>query len=85
MVLRAWIDPPGRVSWRAEAWPRGAVAGRLALGAACFALGWWTKQTFVVVPVAFLLSTVVNRPKVAVTIGGFYAAMIAVPLCSSIC
>jgi hypothetical protein len=79
VALRAWLDLPGRASWRSESWPRGAVVGRLALGAACFALGWWTKQTFVVVPVAFLLSTVVSRPKVAVTIGGFYAAMIAVP------
>lgn len=79
MALRAWLDLPGRASWRAEAWPRGAVTGRLALGAACFALGWWTKQTFVAVPVAFLLSTVFSRPKVAVTIGAFYAAMIAVP------
>jgi hypothetical protein len=79
VVLRAWLDLPGWASWRAEIWPRGAVMGRLALGAACFALGWWTKQTFVAVPVAFLLSLVFSRPKIAVTVGAFYAAMIAVP------
>ncbi len=39
------------------------VFGRLALGAACFALGWWTKQTFVAVPVAFLISVVVQSPE----------------------
>jgi hypothetical protein len=78
-VLRAWLDLPSRASWRADVWPRGAVMSRLALGAACFALGWWTKQTFVAVPMAFLLSAVFSRPKVAVTLGGLYAAMIAVP------
>ena len=78
-VLRAWLDTPNRASWRAEAWPRSVLVGRLALGAMCFALGWWTKQTFVVVPVAFLLCLVFSRPKIAVTIGALYAAMIAVP------
>ena len=78
-VLRAWLDLPERASSRAEVWPRGVLVGRLALGAACFALGWWTKQTFVVVPVAFIVSLVFNRPKIAVTIGTFYAALITVP------
>ncbi|MGI8858514.1 MAG: ArnT family glycosyltransferase [Thermomicrobiales bacterium] len=78
-VLRAWLDPIERASWRAGAWPRGGVVERLALGAACFALGWWTKQTFVAVPVAFLLGIAFSRPKVAVTLGGLYTAMIATP------
>ncbi len=54
-VLRAALESSGPPRWRDSPWPRGAALGRLALGAACFALGWWTKQTFIAVPLACLL------------------------------
>ncbi|MDQ2786413.1 MAG: hypothetical protein M3Y58_15580 [Chloroflexota bacterium] len=74
VVLRAWLDRDcGSV------WPRGATLARLALGAACFALGWWTKQTFVALPLAFIVATTVRRPKIGVTLAALYAAMIALP------
>ncbi|MHB8647819.1 MAG: hypothetical protein ACYDAR_18720 [Thermomicrobiales bacterium] len=60
-------------------WPQGASLARLAFGAACFALGWWTKQTFVALPLAFIGVTTVQRPKIGVTLGALYAGMIAVP------
>ncbi|MCA1670293.1 MAG: hypothetical protein LC793_23500, partial [Thermomicrobia bacterium] len=75
-LLRRWWDPPGREGWRAASWPRGRTLGVLAVGAGCFALGWWTKQTFVIVPLAFVLALLPYRPKVAATLAGLYAAMI---------
>lgn len=60
-------------------WPRGATLARLALGAACFALGWWTKQTFVALPLAFIGVTAIHRPKIGVTLAALYAAMIILP------
>ncbi|MGI8690465.1 MAG: hypothetical protein ACR2M3_17940 [Thermomicrobiales bacterium] len=64
---------------RESAWPRGATLARLALGAACFALGWWTKQTFVALPLAFIAATIVRRPKIGATLAALYAAMLALP------
>lgn len=79
-VLRAWVDESGdRELWRASAWPRGCDLAALALGAACFALGWWTKQTFIAAPLAFLAVTLLRRPRVAVVLAGLYAVMIALP------
>jgi len=60
-------------------WPRSETLVRLAFGAACFALGWWTKQTFVALPLAFIVATTVQRPKIGATIAALYAAMIALP------
>lgn len=78
-ILRDWFDPGDRETWRMDRWPRGPVLARLALGAACFALGWWTKQTFVAVPVAFILTASLARPKVGLIVAGLYGAMIAAP------
>ncbi|MGI8854762.1 MAG: hypothetical protein ACR2JW_03340, partial [Thermomicrobiales bacterium] len=79
-LLRRWWNAPGRHGWRAASWPQGQELGVLALGAACFALGWWTKQTFVAVPVAFMLTLLPYRPKVAVTLAGLYAALVGLSL-----
>jgi hypothetical protein len=79
VVLRAWLDADRQERWRESAWPRGATLMRLALGAACFALGWWTKQTFVALPLAFIIATTVRQPKIGVTLAALYAAMIALP------
>ncbi len=78
-LLRAWWDLPARTPWRAETWPRGADRWRLAAGAACFALGWWTKQTFIAVPLAFTLVLFLRRPKAGITLGAVYGALILVP------
>ena len=79
VVLRAWLDTDRQERWSESAWPRGAMLARLALGAACFALGWWTKQTFVALPLAFIIATTLRRPKFGVTLAALYAAMIALP------
>ncbi len=79
-LLRRWWGAPGREAWRAASWPRGRTLGVLALGAGCFALGWWTKQTYVAVPLAFLLTLLPYRPKVAITLAGLYAAMVGLSL-----
>ena len=78
-LLRAWLDDDGREGWGAGAWPRDATLARLTLGAACFALGWWTKQTFVALPLAYNVATTVRNPKIGVTLAALYAAMIALP------
>lgn len=62
-----------------DVWPRGPMLVILALGALCFALGWWTKQTFVAVPAAFLVTTFLTRPRIAVTLAGLYSSMIVAP------
>jgi len=62
-----------------DVWPRGLMLVTLALGALCFALGWWTKQTFVAVPAAFLVTTFLTRPRIAITLAALYAGMIVVP------
>ncbi len=79
VVLRAWLGADDRERWRGSGWPRGATLVRVALGAACFALGWWTKQTFVALPLAFIVVTAVQRPKIGATLAALYAAMIALP------
>lgn len=78
-ILRNWLDLPDRGTWRASGWPRGTMLARLALGAACFALGWWTKQTFVAAPLACIFTVSVARPKIGLTVLGLYGAMIAAP------
>jgi len=78
--LRRWWDAPGREGWHAARWPQGRALGVLALGATCFALGWWTKQTFVIVPLAFILMLLPYRPKVAVTLAGLYATLVGLSL-----
>ena len=78
VVLRAWLDLE-RSGSRESAWPRGATLTRLAFGAACFALGWWTKQTFVALPLAFIVTATIRRPRIGATLAAFYAAMIALP------
>lgn len=78
-LLRGWWEAPERTAWRAAAWPRGGELARLAAGAACFALGWWTKQTFIAVPLAFTLVLLLRRPKAGVTLGALYGAGILVP------
>lgn len=79
-LLRRWWDAPGREGWHAARWLQGRALGMLALGATCFALGWWTKQTFVIVPLAFILMLLPYRPKVAVTLAGFYATLVGLSL-----
>lgn len=79
-LLRRWWDAPGREGWHAARWPQGRALGMLALGATCFALGWWAKQTFVVVPLAFVLMLLPYRPKVAVTLAGLYATLVGLSL-----
>ncbi|MDQ6832470.1 MAG: hypothetical protein M3008_03635 [Chloroflexota bacterium] len=79
-LLRRWWDAPGREGWCAASWPRGRALGILGLGAVCFALGWWTKQTYVAVPLAFVLTLLPYRPKVAAVLAGLYAAMVGVSL-----
>jgi len=83
VVLRAWFnfdpDPDRREKWRADDWPKGATLARIAIGAACFALGWWTKQTFIALPVAFIIVATVQQPRIGVTLAALYAAMIAFP------
>ncbi|MGI8687520.1 MAG: hypothetical protein ACR2M3_02980 [Thermomicrobiales bacterium] len=79
-LLRRWWNAPGREGWRAARWPQGRALGMLALGATCFALGWWTKQTFVVVPLAFILMLLPYRPKVAVTLASLYTTLVGLSL-----
>lgn len=79
VALRPWLDVASRQRWRDGDWPRGATLARVALGAACFALGWWTKQTFIALPVAFIVSATVQRPRVGVTLAALYVALIALP------
>lgn len=79
-LLRRWWNAPGREGWRGVAWPRRRELGVLALGAGCFALGWWTKQTYVAVPLSFILTLLPYRPKVAITLAGFYAALVGLSL-----
>lgn len=78
-VLRRWWDTNERAGWRADTWPRGRSLGVVALGAACFALGWWTKQTALAVPAAFALTLLLRRPKVAVATVAVYMACIVIP------
>lgn len=79
-LLRRWWDVPGREGWYAAHWPQGRALGMLALGATCFALGWWAKQTFVIVPLAFVLALLPSRPKVAVTLAGLYVTLVGLSL-----
>jgi hypothetical protein len=78
VVLRAWLDLESAVTGE-SAWPRGVTLARLACGAACFALGWWTKQTFVALPLAFIIATLIRRAKIGATLAALYVAMIALP------
>ncbi|MDQ6832525.1 MAG: hypothetical protein M3008_03925 [Chloroflexota bacterium] len=79
IVLRAWLGADDREQWSGNVWPRGATLARLAVGTACFALGWWTKQTFIALPLACIVATTVRQPKIGVVIAALYAAMIALP------
>ncbi len=79
VLVRAWLDTDDRDGWRAGGWPRGVTLARLTLGAACFALGWWTKQTFVALPVACIIAIAVRRLRLGVILATLYAAMIALP------
>jgi hypothetical protein len=79
-VLRRWWNAPGRQRWRVASWPQGRERGVLALGALCFALGWWTKQTYVAVPLAFMLTLLPYRPKIAATLAGAYATLVGLSL-----
>jgi hypothetical protein len=79
-ILRRWWNAPGREGWQGMAWPQGREFGVLALGALCFALGWWTKQTYVAVPLAFTLTLLPYRPKIAITLAGLYAALVGLSL-----
>jgi hypothetical protein len=76
-VLRRWWEEPEREGWCGAAWPCGRALGLLALGAGCFALGWWAKQTYVAVPLACTLCLLPYRPKVAITLAGLYGALVA--------
>ncbi len=79
-LLCRWWDAPGRDGWRGATWPRGRVLGNLALAASCFTLGWLTKQTYVVVPLACVLCLLLPRPKLAMTLAALYAAMVGMSL-----
>jgi hypothetical protein len=85
MVLRAWwVEASGRrkdvpALLPAASWPHGREWATLVAGAACFALGWWTKQTFIAVPLAFLFVLLLDRPKTAIALAGIYAALILAP------
>ena len=79
-LLRHWWETPARDGWRGAAWPRGRALGVLALGAGCFALGWWAKQTYVAVPLACVLCLLPYRPKIAVSLAGFYVALVGTSL-----
>ncbi len=79
VILHAWLNRDDGERWRAGGWPKGTTFARIVVGAACFALGWWTKQTFVALPVAFIIATTVRRPRIGVTLAALYAGMIAVP------
>jgi hypothetical protein len=63
----------------AAAWPQGSEWTSLLGGAACFALAWWTKQTFIAVPIAFVLVLLFHNPRVAITFAALYGAFILVP------
>jgi hypothetical protein len=80
MLLRRWWEAPEREGWRGAAWPHGRALGLLALGAGCFALGWWTKQTYVAVPLACILALLPYRPKMAITLAGLYATLVGLSL-----
>lgn len=79
-LLRHWWDVSEHEGWRGAAWPKGRSLGVLALGAGCFALGWWAKQTYVAVPLACVLCLASYRPKVAITLAGLYAALVGLSL-----
>ena len=84
VVLRRWWEVSRNERQRGgereqDVWPRGPILVTLALGALCFALGWWTKQTFVAVPGAFFVTTFLTRPRIAITLAALYAGMIVVP------
>ena len=79
LPLRAERQAGKPATTRESAWLHGATLAQVALGAACFALGWWTKQTFVALPLAFIVVTAVQRPKIGATLAALYAAMIALP------
>ena len=78
VVLRQWFDPPPGAA-AIDRWPRGSEFGTLVCGAALFALGWWTKQTFFAVPVAFISVTTLAWPRRGAVLAALYACMIAIP------
>jgi len=79
VLLRMWLDADMRERWGTSAWPRGAALTRLAFGAMCFALGWWTKQTFVALPLACMIVMTLQQPKIGVTLLSLSTGMIALP------
>lgn len=62
------------------AWPDRRMIGTLALGSGCFAMGWWTKQTFVAIPIAYILYLFLRQPRAGVVLGGLYGTMVLVSL-----
>lgn len=79
MMLNAPGDIPESLPWSGDSWPRGQARGIVFIGAVCFALGWWTKQTFVAAPAAFLLTLFPRRPKMAVTLAGLWGGLVIGP------
>lgn len=71
---------PARSGWREEPWPRGRTVAILALGAGCFALGWWTKQTFVAVPLAYMLARLPRHPRAVLVLAAFYAGFVGLSI-----
>jgi len=80
VALRQWWDIPHKIPiYQEKTWATRDEIVILALGAACFALGWWTKQTFIAVPVAFMLTLFPVRLRVAAVLAALYAGFLAVP------
>ncbi len=80
IVLRQWWDIPRKTrSTAKETWPDKHSIAILASGAACFAFGCWTKQTFVAVPVAFIFTLLQVRFRAAAVLAALYGVFLAVP------
>jgi len=80
VVLRQWWDIPHKTDKDGKStWPDTHLIAILVCGAACFALGWWTKQTFIAVPVAFMLTLFRVQFRVAVVLAVVYGFFLAVP------
>ena len=78
-ILLRRRDVPEFMRSPRKGWPDRRTIGTLALGAGCFALGWWTKQTFLAVPLAYVLFLFLQHPKAALVLGGVFGTMVLVP------
>lgn len=78
-MLHMWWEGTGRAPWDTAQRLSGKDLGLLACGAACFALGWWTKQTCIAVPLAFIVHLFFRHAKGAILLASLYGAMILVP------